>query len=175
MPEIIEVLTSAPIYSPKFVPNSSLVSVSITFPIDPFVFKNTAGRSIFSENDNIRILSCGYVLPESFAMATPVGADGSGLYLSLAYSESEGEGTELLQQFGQAGIFIPLQNYEMPVDIFIDINSLNIGQAFTLTGELNPSGGSAKVSMINVPNSLDGSDQYINVFVKILHNKIMVA
>lgn len=179
MSEIIEILTLLPAESPYFVVDAGGVnkSVQLQFPIlapGKKMLHNQSGKTNFALNDNFRILSMGFVFPEGFVF-TSVAANtyaGAGA-IYLRYWGISGANAGFLRETGDQGTGIPIENYEMPLDVFVNINDYALGEKFSLEASYNPPGNGAinmYVSMVNAPALLNGTTQTCTLFVKVLHN-----
>ena len=195
MSEIIELLTLMPSDSPIFtVDTTGPLSVDLKPPpayeYNRVLYASGAVRK-FQPGDNITVLSAGFVFPESFTMAkaplhTMTAQDMQqcpALNLALLRVD-EAPIPWYSENFGIAGIMLPLENYEQPLGIFIDVYNLNSRPAieafpfrtkhFYLQGafrgldELNRI--YPQVSMVGVPAALNRITMHATVFVKILHN-----
>lgn len=90
-----------------------------------------------------------------------------------------------IPNFGDYGIQLPLENYETPLGIFVDVFNLPLKpnpfqtSTFTLRASFRgldeASGIFPQVSMVGVPTVLNQSSQNITVFLKILHNLPLVS
>ena len=180
MSEIIEILTAIPAESPAFTVNVSALSVDMiktTGGSPTCLLYNALGFKRFQANDNFRILSCGIVLPENFALAhAPIEATtGSSLNINFKIKKATAAVYTAVREFGSQGsLNLPFVNYDQAIDVFVDVTSLNYD--FNLQGFMGYIGDiKPRVSMINVPASLDGYVQTCILYVKILHNLVMIA
>lgn len=167
--EILEILSNDPldINNAKFTVDNTQTIVPIT-NANLIMFKNSAGLSIFTRGDNLVMLSCGVIMPQGFTLTTsdrstlpnnynkPLGVE---FYLG---SVTNTFNIPLYSQ-GQGGIIIPFNDYEMSLGNFCD--SIRTEQFVIRCSSFN--GG---VSMLNVPNSLNGKTFNISMFVKVIHN-----
>lgn len=184
MSEIIDVLTPLPIDCPYF-------TVDNTQPyVEMYKFQRTpnaayegwlhraGGASVFSSRDNVLIATMGIWFPEAFSFASPniAGTDQSCAAYALGLQKDLTQGVFFIDQFGVTGIQIPLENYEMPIGIYIDITKSSgypAGTNYHLYGILRGIEESTpmrpRVSMIGVPDSLNGTKQVCVPFVKVIH------
>jgi len=188
--EIIDVLTLPPAYCLQFTVNTAVNSVDLSrIPTgalsDTWLCAAVSGgarRNAFVMGDSFVVLTMGYVLPDGFCMAMPP-ANSEQYFLSLALGLqlTITDPVHFLPNFYTYGVMIPMENYEMPANIFVDVNSIGsptypyrtsnfhvvgiVRYPDDDTGPLRP-----QVSMIGVPNTLDGQTFKANIFVKIVHN-----
>lgn len=126
MSEKIDILTILPADSPYFIVDTSALSVPFIRPLGVAgaILYAPGAKKTFSAGDNFTILSAGYVLPESFTMAS-ARVNGQqttpaiNLFAESTTPSHAGEGW--FSQLGLSGIQLPLENYETPLGVFIDI------------------------------------------------------
>lgn len=126
MSEKIDILTILPAESPYFIVDTSALSVPFIRPLGDAGAKLYApgGKKTFAAGDNFTILSAGYVLPESFTMASArVNGQQSTPAINIFAESTNGShaGPGWFSQLGKSGIQLPLENYETPLGVFIDI------------------------------------------------------
>ena len=184
MSEIIDILTMLPAESPKFTVDTTgpLTVPLLKGPLGsaPFLnyFYSAGGKSVFQAGDNFTILSMGFVFPESFVMAkAAANTFQNNLSFALGLEKTTAAGPYLLPNFGVEGIQLPLENYEQPLGIFIDVEKVNailLTVSYSLFNVMRYLDDAAPiypaVSMIGVPAALNGTVQHVSAFVKILHN-----
>jgi hypothetical protein len=184
MPELIDVMTLLPDHSPYFtVDTSGPLSVDILrpthIPAYDYLLRNAGGKKTFAKGDDFTVLSAGFIFPESFGLAkAPSNQIQNNPSIVIAAKDIPGGGTYFIPNFGTNGIQIPIENYEFPINIFVDMNKLaaplflnynfNLFAAFSGLDELHAI--FPKVSMVGVPVVLNGTVQHLTVFVKVTHN-----
>ena len=184
MPQLIDVMALLPDHSPYFtVDTSGVLSVSIRRPIHnpayDFLLRSANGKKTFTKGDDFTVLSVGFILPESFCLAkAPSNLLQHNPSITLGAQKTTGGGIAFLPNFGVDGIMCPIENYELPVNVFVDMNKVaapvflnnnfNLYCAFLGLDEGNSI--FPQVSMVGVPVALNGTVQNITVFVKVIHN-----
>jgi hypothetical protein len=191
MSEIIDVLTLLPAHSPSFTVNTAVLSVDLKIPIHvpayDYHLVSGGGKKRFTAGDNFTVLSAGYVLPESFGMAkAPVNTHQAAPALAIGIQAYTGGSIYFLPNFQVDGVQLPLENYEIPLNIFVDVMNISDGVGgypFRTTKFNLPTyllGLDAQnnlypqVSMVGVPAILNGTVQNAILFVKILHNYALI-
>lgn len=135
MSEKIEILTILPQDSPFFTVNTSEPAVPLIRPSGSSgeTLYAPGAKKTFQAGDNFTILSAGYVLPESFTMSSPrVNGQQTTPALNI-FAESTvpaHAGNGWFSQLGQSGIQLPLENYETPLGVFIDIYNTPVNGSF---------------------------------------------
>jgi hypothetical protein len=188
MSEYIDVMALLPDQSPYFVVNTTpgVLSVDIRTPthspVYDYLLRAAGGKKTFRAGDNFIVVSAGFVFPESFGLAG--GASNlvqNNPSIAVGAQASTGGSVYFLPNFGNTGVVMPIDNYELPLNIFVDISGLDIGggvypfrtQNFNLYGAFRGldqfNSIYPKVSMVGVPTSLHGTTQHLTVFVKIVH------
>ena len=194
MSEIIDVLTLQPNYAPFFtVPSDgSATSKSVPMQNPNYVslgnyplMKAAGGLGRFNPGDNFTVLTAGFCLPESFVLASsPADCFQNNVSINLGTTKQQtGLGSVFyLPNFGADGIQLPLENYEMPLGIFVDVTKLDpsgghpfMTNPFWIFGIFEPLQDTPalvrpQVSMIGVPSQLYGTTHHVTVFIKVLHN-----
>jgi|WetSurMetagenome_2_1015567.scaffolds.fasta_scaffold03637_14 hypothetical protein len=183
MAEIIDVL------SPRLADCFSF-TVDTTGPdyvavVDPgqVSLKNTYNVGSFKAGDNLLIMSAGFVMPEMFTLWKPV-ADANPLlqYILIPVGNTTGHQYRLTNI--SDGLFMPLENYEMGIGTFFDVETAVdivdgtgslLNEDFILKIQFNIAYPLPKVSMKNVPASYNGEVFSIVPFLKVLHNLRITA
>jgi hypothetical protein len=182
MSSIFDLLTLKPLYSPYFVVNTAASYVLIQPPslgagIYP-VFSNSGGVTVLAAGDNINIISAGYVLPESFVMASgaPDPSEFKVPRIILGVKDAGSSSILYIPELGGlGGISLPMENFESGIGLFVNIASIFSGK-YQLYGKLHQDDTYLpRVSMQGVPASLDATTQLVTVFLKITHNSAMAA
>lgn len=187
MAENIDVLTPCPDDCPFFVvdtttPGVKSVQIQDTGgTIGTYRYMRRAGgyRYLFTK-DNFTILSLGFILPESFTLATvPSDASKASCFaFNIALRRAAVPATyAYIDQLGATGIQVPLENYEMPYGLYVDMTATPYAALtdtkFAMTFDL--AGLIPYVSMISVPAALHGTTQRVIPFMKIQHNMTLTA
>jgi len=183
MSEIIDVLTILPQEAPYF--TVDLTPGTLSVPLYVYdgstycIMHRGGGAWKFQYKDNFTVLSAGFYLPESFAMASPPDSDYQAcMSLALYLMKPDGSASSITTQFGLGGIQLPLENYEMPVGIYVDLAKdcglPLITTAFGIMGVIKGIDDDVparpRISMVGVPSALDETVQRLTVFIKVVHN-----
>lgn len=188
MSEYIDVMSFLPAHSPYFTVNTGVLAVDIRRPTGlgyDFHLRSSGGFKNFQAGDNFVVVSAGFVLPESFALAQgPANLVQNNPSITIGAQVLAGGAIYYLQNFSTTGIMMPIENYELPANIFVDIVSVNNGATppvypfrlagfnliglFTGLDETNSI--YPQVSMVGVPASLNATRQHLTMFIKVVHN-----
>lgn len=176
MPEKIDTLMPAMADCATFVVNNAVDSVTIVPPPGATnrLF-NGAGNDIFTRGDSLRILSVGIKIPESFTLfnilanppLTDITVIAEGFISGDLYTNPNFSGTTEN---------IIMENYEMVIDAFMNCRecfSTIVPANNLLTEDFYLRGYPSyafEISMLGVPDSLNGKTFYIVPFVKVLHS-----
>jgi len=179
MAEKVDILMPKYSQCPYYTVNTGgVVSVasSVSSSIPMYVSDVSALMGKFSEKDNIRLLTCGFYIPESYTMADTVKANTklAGNELSLSVYKTGPVAVGPLPGLGPRGVIgIPFANYEMALDIYCDMSSLVLGadNFFYIYCAIFAN----DLSMVGVPTALNGSTPRIIPFIKILHTRDIIA
>lgn len=126
--------------------------------------KDAADKAIFADYDNFILLNVGIVLPLAFEFFSP------SVKLGLKTSDDEGNDIALPGLGGNDSFIVPFVNFEIPLDLMYRPMDLHMTGS-RLGGKIfEEDGTDVKISMINVPDSLNGLVFEIPLFAKILHN-----
>ena len=121
---------------------------------------------LFRRGDNFTILSLGYFIPDNFITYELNGFDAVPSMRLYAHRNVTGDDVALFQ-FGMMGLIrSPFPNYEMAMGVSVDVESF-LGEAFSIRVLF---GNPGRISMINVPASLNGLTFHVVPFIKVLHN-----
>lgn len=175
MPEIIDTLAPAYANLDSFTVNNLVDFVTVAPGAATPYAGNRLGGYIFTKGDSFRLLSCGWVLPESFtfyrdvALNTPLAMIDIipwGVTTGQAYTNPG---------FSGGGQYIPFENFECVSDNFFNckdaINTVDPSKnLFYENFRLQVYSSLAlKISMLGVPDELNGKSFKITPFVKVLH------
>jgi hypothetical protein len=176
MPEKIDVLMNAMADCLYFDVDNTVDSVTIV-PVPGATSRvaNGAGNNVFTRGDSLRILSIGIRIPESFTVFNIL-ANPPFPYLTVV---PEGVITGDLftnPNFSGTTQILPMENYELVIDAFLNCReSLDtIVPGRTLLDEnfylrVYPAY-AFDVSMLGVPDSLNGKRFYVMPFIKVSHS-----
>lgn len=178
MPEIIDILTLPAEKSDRFTVDKSLEFVSIVAPPGPdYTFKNASNKGIFLNGDNLTIVSAGFILPEAFTFyKNPAQLSFYSFLLSqLAIKGISGDIFKIDVLGTMAGVYIPLENYEISINTFVDLTKqkrvvaphIKLNENFSLFTVIADT---LKISMKAIPATYDGKTFIVSPFFKILHN-----
>lgn len=178
MAEIVDILTSkyddASYFTVKVGAASGYVAVTATGGTMG-VWGSVGQYSIFNERDNIRLLTAGFYIPESFTTAdwyTKSGPEVPSNSLQISVYNTSHAKIAYLPGYGSSNngqFIIPFPNYEHALDLYCDMANLTgpmPSNKFYLKGALYCN----NISMIGVPSALDGKRIAVIPFIKILHN-----
>lgn len=170
--------------------NTAALSVNLLNPTHTPARSNklytAGGKKTFQRGDNFTVLSMGFVLPESFVLAkAPANTVQNNLSITLGVNKILSvETIYYLPNFGDVGIQLPLENYETPLGVFVDVMSIGASsypfrtEGFQITVVVRGLNEALtiypQVSMVGVPAVLNATVQHITVFAKILHNLPLV-
>lgn len=176
MSEYIDILCHQAKNKPSFtVDTTGPLSVPIAAAGDSTLYAGE--KKDFQTFDNFRILSAGLVLPENFCLAQVPGGEGSlntGLLINIAGYDIGNMQAFSLPFSGSGAITLPMENYELPLDLFVDMKKLSASCSgpFNLLASVTviDLGTYPMVSMVGVPAALNGTVQTVTLFLKILHN-----
>jgi hypothetical protein len=181
MAEKVDILM--PKYSdcPYYTVNTGLLSVASS-PVSPanqipFYIEGAAALiGKFQQKDNIRLLTCGFYIPEAYTLAdtvkNPISLAGNELQITIY--DSTVAPVVALPGLGPRGVVgIPFSNYELALDIYCDMTSVTLqaDNYFYLYGQIYAN----DLSMVGVPAALNGSKPRIIPFIKILHTLDIIA
>lgn len=160
---------------PTFTVDTSLTEVTVTQAPPPFgffgYFTNGIPRDYFTSSDHIKLLSIMLRLPYCFRVSTGIPN------FVFSWEEASGPSEQSLTEIGGLGwINIPLSGVEFGIG---DIKAQWGGAAPVVQAgnkaRIGLKGYTVSVSMIGVPASLDGTDQEIQIALKVLHTEDMVV
>lgn len=175
---IIDVLMNKPSDSASFVCDKNADYVELSVPVGGSVgyLESIAGNQGFIYGDNFIVLSIGCVLPLSFQFWNDDKYTRQGC--SLYVNNAGGGITHPFEKLPH--VWFPFGNYEMSFGIFnpgfgwIDPT---IAVNFALRAKFfdDASGNFARISMLNLPESLHEKEFYVPIFIKVLHTLNMFA
>ena len=178
MSEIIDILTLENADVGRFTVDTALDHVPVIIPATPWKATNRRGKNVFASGDSFRLLSCGIVLPESFTFWKDLTNSPFPSISIIPIGNVSGD-TYYNPNFPSASQYIPLENYEMVFDTFFDCSkAINVvDPSKSLLSEdfyLSIQASSVyDISMLNVPDDLNGMVFEVRIFTKILHNLIL--
>jgi hypothetical protein len=178
--EIIDILTPRYNDASYFTVDTAAASgyVAVTAVGGPLGVWGSGGQmTLFTQRDNIRLLTAGFYIPESFTTADWYARTWSQVpsnSLQLTVNNREGKRVNYLPGYGSSsnGQFIlPFPNYEHALDLYCNIANLTgsvnqiIDNQFYLTGAIYCN----NISMVGIPSDLNGKRIAVIPFIKILH------
>lgn len=139
-----------------FTVDNTVNKVTPIFSLQNFVGPN-AGLGNFQARENLILQSAWVCMPYCFSFAD------TQITLEMDWQDTGGN-DGIIEPIGNDGLFIPIENVETPLNIFIawpnDLADLPTHFRGQVTG--------ADVSMLNVPDSLNGLDMPIWAYIKVL-------
>jgi len=180
MSEIIDIIAPLQAGCMKYTVNIANDSADSAAAADPtkLQFRNASGQYTFLKGDNLRLLSFGIILPESFTFWKSSGNQLSPIFLVMHGLTSLN--TYKIDALGSENvIFCPMENYETAIDIFLDcskqfqfgvIPKTYLNENFSLNTDQTL----IKISMKNVPTTLNTMVFPIIPFLKVAHNFPMI-
>lgn len=149
----------------EFTVDNTVNEVLVNFIAPPDdVFLNTGMTGYFLPNDNIRVRGIWVVLPYCFCISN------GGINLSITIRNTAAAAF-VLPQFGSYGYnYIPVENVETPVDVYVNANDVtdNGAELFRLEGSVLPN--EVYISMVNVPDALNEEVLPVYAYARIEHN-----
>jgi len=170
MSEIIETLMQRDDNAFSFTVNTAVSFVNLVKTNDGILERVSSNAGIdakFQDRDNFILLSIGCRLPLGFEFYPN---DNAGVYNAPFIDMYLKKAVALTTIIANPpSIHLPFENYEISLGIFYEVPAL--GEAFWIMPEF-PSGGSGynqRISMINVPASLNELTFKAPIFAKVLH------
>lgn len=166
-------------FSPQFTVNLAVDFVGLTSAAGGGgtykTLENAAGNSEFQNGDNFSILSTGFVLPDCFTIYKDTSNTTPLIYSAIILKgKTTGAGYTIdVLGFG-SGINVPMENFELALDVFCDCKKQKAYTAPNLWLNENfylqnfPI--SQRISMLGIPSAYNGKTFYCSPFFKILHN-----
>lgn len=174
MASVITWMDLAEADKPFFVVNNAVASVAATIPATPFL--KTFGGSLrsFPAADNIMLLEYGFKLPECFELTQRAGDALPSFQVGWARASDGANLTFLPNRLGAPlpNAFVNLKGSQAE-GLFLLHYSLSYPDP-GISGKLFWQLSAVNVSMVGVPDSLNGTTQYIEVFAKIQHQLAVV-
>lgn len=157
------------INKPSFVVNNAAASVAVTIPATPYLKTMGGALQAFQASDSIMILEYGLKLPECFELTQRAGDTLPNFTIGWARATDGANLTTLADALGSPLInaFVNLKGSNSE-GLYLPHYSLlypDPGVAGKLYWKVSP----MNVSMLGVPDSLNGTTQYIEVFAKVQH------
>jgi len=152
-------------------------------PADFGYLYNCENSYIFSKGDNFIVNTFGLIMPLSFQLDRSTVTTNPLLFFSLiAHGVTTGK-LYYLKELGatasSSASYGVMENYDTPLDIFVDVQNQALvtgsnlkDERFYLTLTI---GYDISVSMIGVPDSLNGTTQLLTPYVKLLHTFPLAA
>ena len=170
MSEVIDILTLAPLDSPSFTVDTTKDYIHLDAVNKRL--RNSNGSDTLKSYDPFSILSAGFILPEMFTPWKNAAANLFPLPIVGINIIDDNGALYLIDVIGNNGdpsngtrIFIPLENYEIALDVFVDVKRLKVTADYGIYSFLD-----LDISMKNIPAALNGKVLYASPFIKILHN-----
>lgn len=171
MSEIVDILVQSKLTAGTFTVDNTQIAVPITAGSGKAFCPD--GTSFFEWADSFSLLSIGVTLPFGLVMGETIDALLNTVVPSvfLVYEQQSVPGVWLpLPSATSAEFFLPMDNYEFSAGTWIDAKRLangGPGEKFSLGALLQFQ---PMVSMLGVPDSMNGEVISAPVFMKILHN-----
>lgn len=184
MPEIIEVLNVQGVADEEERQSFTVDTAAVTFevplsappsPVGGYgaVLRggNTTGGSrgtfVFSPNDNFNIIGIGLYLPFQFTFGS------QSCVVEMSWLDDLGAFGPVTEFGDQGRMIIPFENFEFPVNVNVPHKSPGQLVAYFMTVgypvQYRPEH-ECRVSMVNVPSSLNTESFFVSPFVRVLHN-----
>lgn len=128
-------------------------------PVSDFIMKDYAGASNFLKCESVIIDSVGISLPVSFTTYSPK------FLFSMHYVNNLGDERSLFTD-----VLIPFGNFEVPINHFFKVSDLTTGDFRIGCKVTEIDGTPLRVSMLGVPDSLNGEIFTVQPFIKVIHN-----
>lgn len=129
MSEKLDIFTLLPLDAPYFDVDTTKLAVPMQRPsLLAVKMYAPGGLGTFQAGDNFTVMSAGYVLPEAFSLASaPANLQQTCPAINLGASSivPGHTATQYFPNFGLSGIQLPLENYETPLGVFVDM--FNVG------------------------------------------------
>jgi len=174
--------TPTGIGSASFTVDNTVNQVKLVIPaISGAIMFNANGKKTFQAGDSFTILSMGAMFPFSFSTAfsydnptypNPLNPQNHFQFPIILLTATNSVGANVVLPGLENGeIGLPFLNYELSIGQFIDSTEIeNAGKpdSFYISATFNRT--IVFVSMIGVPNSLNGLVLTVPIFIKIQHN-----
>ena len=183
MAEIIDVLmpkySACPYYEINTTAASHKVPLSNVTPACMYISDVSSLIGKFQSRDNIRLISAGFYIPETFSLADTIKVDASlaGNELALQVHKSDLSLSGAMPGLGPRGVVgIPFANYELSLDIFSSMVSVSLlpDNCFYLYCGVFAN----DLSMVGVPSVFDTTPKtkiHVIPFIKIMHTLPIIA
>jgi hypothetical protein len=174
--EIIDLLTVPYANCPKFtVDTTGPIKVLVTNAVASIFYTSGGINNYFQQADNFEVLSAGFAYPFSSQRHFEVNGLPPLSIVILAKGKTTGYTYPFKNLGSNSGVNIPIENYDMSINIFMDVQNLpaqggNLlnAEKFSIFGGLIAA--SEYVSMVGVPSALNGLVLPIVPFIKVKHN-----
>jgi len=169
MSTIITWMDLAEADKPSFIVNNAAASVAVNVPATPYLKGMGGSLRAFSAADNIMILEYGYKMPECFELTQRTGDTLPNFTVGWARASDGANLTFLPDALGAPlpGAFVNLKGSNAE-GLYLPHYSIQYPDP-GIAGKLYWRISGMNVSMVGVPDSLNGTTQYIEVFAKVQH------
>jgi len=170
---IIDIMKPIEGNSPFFTVNNTVDFVEVQFTdVANYAMSNAEGKYRLAIGDNFNILSLGVSIPLGFEHYQQVTNPGGSItlpYLILSVKPQIISAAE--QPFLPEKISLPFENYELSINQYIYTSSsfINVHAILSIRPPTTSEQG-VRISMLNVPDSLNGKTFSYSPFVKIEHS-----
>lgn len=173
---IIDVLQHFYTHSASFVADKDVDYVELSIPAGDQMGEliTNSGVSVFQEGENFIILSIGCVMPLSFQFWNDDTYLRNGA--QLWFNQVGTANTRTLPRM--PSIWFPFESYEMSLGMFFNPRNVEapIETDFFLRAKFSEVDGNfARISMLNMPESLNEKTFYVPIFMKVLHTYDLYA
>lgn len=155
----------------KFTVNNLVTDVAMVAPANDGLLSRADFKELFQEADHFQILSLGCVLQLGFQFwENDVAASFRGPKLSLN-AKIGGGGLTAIEP---STIWLPYENYELNLGSYDNLNTTVFTSTFSLHLSFD-TGQGQNVSMVGVPDVLNGEVFRCPLYMKVLHTLPMIA
>lgn len=174
MSPIIDIMRPRETVCPFFEVDNTLDYVLVDFgDVEPYYMENADKKSVFHFGDNFNLLSIGVSMPLGFEHYSQVRDPGGNIfntpYLILALITTSAPFTE--NEFVPNRYSLPFGNYELSINQYIYTSLQFQGTDYhVVIRPPKPGEQEIRISMLNVPDSLNGKTFPYIPFAKIEHS-----
>ncbi len=148
-----------------FTVNNLVTNVSMVAPANDGLCSRADFRELFTATDHFQILSLGCVLPVGFQFWEN---DLAGSYRPAKLTLNAKIGGGGLTAIEPSSLWLPYENYELNLGSYNNLNSSVFLNSFSLHCSFD-TGQGQKISMIGVPDDLNGIEFRCPLYMKVFH------